>query len=99
MRESIYEKITAEDVATRMNVSYSSFRLAFKELTGTSPSQYMLELKLNEAKLQLSTTTQPVKEISYSLNFENPDYFPIFFKKRTGKTPLEYRNSVQIKVE
>lgn len=93
MRESIYEKIYAEDVAKRMNLGYSGFRRAFKELTGSSPSQYMLELKINEAKLQLSTTSQTVKQISYSLNFENPDYFPIFFKKRTGLTPIEYRNN------
>ena len=92
MRESVYKNIVAEDIAKQLNISYSGFRRAFKEFTGTSPSQYMLELKLNEAKLMLSTTNQPVKEISYSLNFENPDYFPIFFKNRTGKTPVEYRN-------
>jgi len=57
----------------------------------------MMELKLNEAKLLLSTTSQSVKEIAYSLNYENPDYFPVFFKKRTGMTPVEYRNSVEVK--
>ena len=93
MRESIYKVITAEDIAKQLNLGYSGFRRAFKELTGNSPSQYMLELKLNEAKLQLTTTTLSVKEISYNLNFENPDYFPIFFKKRTGMTPGEYRSS------
>ena len=92
MRESVYKNLLAEDIAKQLNISYSGFRRAFKELTGTSPSQYMLELKLNEAKLMLSTSNQSVKEISYNLNFENPDYFPIFFKKRTGQTPGEYRN-------
>ncbi|MDD4923066.1 MAG: AraC family transcriptional regulator [Bacteroidales bacterium] len=97
MRESIYQDITAEDIAKTLNISYSGFRKAFKELTGTSPSKFMLELKLNEAKLLLSTTSQSVKQISYSLNFENPDYFPIFFKKRTGISPVEYRSNVNIK--
>lgn len=92
MRENIYNKITPEEIAKNIGISYSSFRRAFKELTGTSPSKYMLELKLNEAKLLLYNTTLPIKEISYNLNFENPDYFPFFFKKRTGKTPSEYRN-------
>ncbi|MDD2798802.1 MAG: helix-turn-helix domain-containing protein [Bacteroidales bacterium] len=93
MREGICKKMTAEEIAKRMNISYSGFRRAFKEYTGSSPSQYMLELKLNEAKLMLSTTTQSVKQISYSLNFDNPDYFAIFFKKRTGFTPIEYRTN------
>lgn len=92
MREDVYKNITAEAIAKNLGISYSGFRRAFKELTGTSPSKYMLELKLNEAKLLLYNTNLPIKEISYSLNFENPDYFPIFFKKRTGKTPTEYRS-------
>lgn len=92
MREDVYKNITAEDVSKSLGISYSGFRRAFKELTGTSPSKYMLELKLNEAKLLLYNTNLPIKEISYNLNFENPDYFPIFFKKRTGKTPSEYRH-------
>ena len=92
MREEVYKNTTAEDIAKNLGISYSGFRRAFKELTGTSPSKYMLELKLNEAKLLLYNTNLPIKEISYSLNFESPDYFPIFFKKRTGKTPSEYRN-------
>lgn len=97
MRESLYKNITPEDVAKELNISYSGFRRAFKEFTGTSPSKYMIELKLNEAKLLLSTTSQSVKEIAYALNYENPDYFPVFFKKRTGLTPVEYRNSVEVK--
>jgi len=97
MHESIYQNMTAEDLAKNLNISYSGFRRAFKEFTGTSPSKYMLELKLNEAKLLLSTSSQSVKQISYSLNFDNPDYFPIFFKKRTGLSPVEYRTNVEIK--
>jgi AraC-like DNA-binding protein len=97
MRESVYSSLFAEDIAKTLNISYSGFRRAFKEFTGTSPSKYMMELKLNEAKLLLSTTAQSVKNISYSLNFENPEYFSVFFKKRTGVTPLEYRLAVEIK--
>ncbi|MFZ4581160.1 MAG: AraC family transcriptional regulator [Paludibacter sp.] len=97
MRESVYSSLFAEDIAKELHISYSGFRRAFKEFTGTSPSKYIMELKLNEAKLLLSTTAQSVKNISYSLNFENPEYFSVFFKKRTGVTPLEYRLAVEIK--
>ena len=99
MRESVFGKLTAEEVARQLNMGYTAFRRAFKEFTGSAPSKYMLELKLNEAKILLSTSTQSVKEISYSLNFENPDYFPIFFKKRTGISPIEYRNNVATRAD
>ena len=92
MRESVYENLSAKEVSERLHIGYSGFRKAFKEYTGTSPAQYMQELKLNEAKLLLTTTLRPVKEISYSLKYENPEYFSMFFKRRTAKTPLEYRN-------
>jgi len=91
MHEDIYNKITAEDVARNIGISYSGFRRAFKKFTGTSPSKYMCELKLNEAKLLLSKSSMSIKEISCCLNFENPNYFHIFFKKRTGQTPKEYK--------
>jgi AraC-like DNA-binding protein len=53
---------------------YLLFLRAFKEFTASSPSKkYMMELNLNEAKLLLSTTSQFVKEIAYSLNSENPE--------------------------
>lgn len=93
MRENVYKNMTAEDISKTLLMSYSAYRRAFKEYTGSSPAKYMLELKLNEAKLLLSTTNQPIKEISYLLNFENPEYFYVFFKNRTGKTPLEYRTN------
>ena len=92
MQEVVYNKITAEDVAKNVGIGYSCFRRAFKKFTGTSPSKYMRDLKLNEAKLLLSKTSMSIKDISCSLNFENPNYFFIFFKKRTGQSPKEYKH-------
>lgn len=97
MRESLYKSVSPEQIANELNISYSGFRRAFREFTGTSPLKYIIELKLNEAKRLLSNTVMTVKEIAYNLNFDNPDYFPVFFKKRTGLTPMEYRNRTEIR--
>ncbi|MEI6754546.1 MAG: helix-turn-helix domain-containing protein [Paludibacter sp.] len=59
----------------------------------------MLELKLYEAKLILSTTNLSVKEICYNLNFENSEYFHTYFKNRTKQTPGEYRNSTKTLID
>ena len=77
----------------RLNISYSWFRRVFKEYTGYAPAKYFQELKLRKAKQMLVGTSQSVKEISFFLGF--PVYrifFSLFFKKRTGLTPLEYRS-------
>ena len=92
MQENVYNKITAKDVAKNVGISYSGFRSAFKKFTGTSPSKYMCDLRLKEAKLLLSNKSMSIKEISWSLNFYNPNYFYIFFKKRTGQSPKEYKH-------
>ena len=91
MQEEALTDITPEDIARRLSLSYSWFRRAFKEYTGFSPAKYMNELKLQRAKALLVTTNKSVKEISISLSFDNVEYFSTFFKKMTGRTPVEFR--------
>lgn len=91
IRDKIYEKITPEQVASQINMSYSWFRKTFKEFTGMSPSSYIQELRLQISKDMLTTTTMSVKEIAYTLNYENSEYFSSQFRKNTGTTPLKYR--------
>lgn len=91
MQENIFSSISPEEIAEQLNLSYSWFRRAFKEYTGFAPAKYISELKLQKAKALLVTTKKSIKEISISLNFDNVEYFSTFFKKMTGKTPMEYR--------
>ncbi len=88
-------KINPEKIAQEVNMSYSWFRRIFREYTGFSPSQYVLELRLQESKSQLTNTTKPIKEIAYDVGFENADYFCMAFKKKTGLTPKNYRHITQ----
>ncbi len=91
MREHISNNITAEEVASKLNTSYSWFRRTFKEYTGFSPAQFIIQLKIQKAKEMLSQTNFPIKQIALSLNFETVGYFSTFFKRATGLSPLGYR--------
>lgn len=91
MREHVCTKITPEEIAAKINISYSWFRRTFREYTGFSPAQYMMQLKVQKAKELLSQTNDSVKQIACLLNFEPSDYFFVFFKRSTGETPLAYR--------
>lgn len=91
MREHPEGSVCLEEIAAGLNLSYSWFRKMFKQYTGLSPAQYQLQLKLQKAKALLISSSKPVKEIAYLLDFESPNYFTSFFKDKTGFTPLEFR--------
>ena len=92
MNENVAGNVDPEELAMRLNISYSWFHRVFKEYTGYAPAKYFQELKLRKAKQMLVGTSQSVKEISFFLGFQSTEYFFSFFKKRTGLTPLEYRS-------
>ena len=48
---------------------------------------------IQQAKLQLKYSDLPVWQITESLNYPNPSFFSKFFKRETGMTPNEYRNT------
>jgi AraC-like DNA-binding protein len=94
MRENPGKNINPEAIAKSLNLSYSWFRRVFKQYTGFSPTQYQMEIKLQKSKELLTSTTMPVKEIAFDLNFESASYFITFFKSKTGMSPTEYRKKV-----
>ena len=91
MNENVFKNIDPEELAMRLNISYSWFRKVFKDYTGYAPAKYFQELKLRKAKQLLAGTSQSVKEISFMLDYKSTEHFFSLFKKRTGFTPLEYR--------
>jgi AraC family transcriptional regulator of arabinose operon len=72
---------------------YSRFHFCrlFKEETGQTPWQYVLERRLERARELLLGGQLSVKEISARLGFSHPDYFARLFKRSSGVTPRQYR--------
>ena len=50
MNENVAGNVDPEELAMRLNISYSWFRRVFKEYTGYAPAKYFQELKLRKAK-------------------------------------------------
>ena len=95
LRENIDQVIAMENVAATLNVSYAWFRKAFKMYTGIAPNQYLLQLKIEKAKMLLSDPLKSVKEVAFALNFESTYYFSALFKEKTGVSPAQYRKNTQ----
>lgn len=92
MNENVFKDIDPEELAMKLNISYSWFRKVFKDYTGYAPAKYFQELKLRKAKQLLVGTSHSVKEISFMLDYKSTEHFFSLFKKRTGFTLLEYRS-------
>ncbi len=92
MYEAIETDMAMPEVAAQLNMSYTTFRHAFKRYTGLSPAQYFMNLKLHRAKEILRSTNASIKEIAYILHFDSPEYFATVFRKRIGMTPSDFRN-------
>lgn len=65
----------------------------FKNITGFSLKQYIIEEKIDLAKYLLCETNDNISDIAYSLGFNDHHGFMKVFKKVVGLTPTEYRNA------
>lgn len=91
MRENIEKPIPLEKLAKELPMGYSRFRKSFKEITGKSPNQYYLDIRLKKAKELLTTTNLSVDEIACQTGFGEIFYFSKFFKKKNGVSPKSFR--------
>lgn len=88
------EQLTVQEYSQKLNLSPNYLNALCKKETGKSAIHLIHERIVLEAKRLLYSTNLSVKEISFSLNFEDVAYFNRFFKKNMSLTPLEYRQQV-----
>jgi AraC-like DNA-binding protein len=95
MFENSHTNITVGEVANRICMSYSNFRRNFKQYTGLSPHQYLQEIRIQKSKELLAATNFTCQEIACRTGYESPTHFNAIFKKKTGLTPIKYREYYQ----
>jgi len=88
------KKHNAQDYADKMNISYKHLNDICKEFTSKTAKGFIDDYIILEAKRHLSIKEIPIKEIAYSLGFEETTNFTKFFKKRTNFTPKDFRFSI-----
>lgn len=82
------------DFAERLSVHVNHLNRAVKEVMGKSTTEIISARIASEAQALLMHTDNSVAEIAYSLGFEHPSNFNIFFKKQTSKTPKMMRSRI-----
>ncbi len=87
--------ICVQDVVAYVGVERSWFYRLFKEQTGLSPQQWLLQLRLKRAVFLLTGTKLPLTEIAYSSGFYDLPHFTKVFRRKYGCAPSEYRQLQQ----
>lgn len=83
---------TVKHLADQVNLSPGYLSDLLKKETGKNTQDHIHFYLIEEAKNFLLNTNRSVGEIAYALGFEYPQYFNKLFKKKTGKTPIEFRS-------
>jgi len=94
LEEHISENISLKELGDIVYLSESQVVRCFIKVLGITPHEYSLNLKLEHAKKLLRNTRLMVREIAEYLGFCDEHYFSYLFKKKVGKTPLEYRKNL-----
>ena len=87
------EERTISFYAEKMFLTPKYLAQVIKEATGKPALDWINEITVLAIKSMLKSSSLTVLQISEELNFPNPSFFGRFFKKHTGLTPVQYRES------
>lgn len=85
-------KLDYDQIASEMSVGRAQLNRKLKAITGLTTKDYILQLRISQAKSLLLDTGLTVSEIAYRCGMDDPNYFSTLFRKATGMTPLAFRS-------
>ncbi len=93
IREHYAEDITLEDIAQNAGLSSKYFCRFFKDMTATTPINYLIAYRIERAARRLLNSDDSITQIAYNCGFNDVSYFIKTFKQIHGISPTKYQNS------
>jgi AraC-like DNA-binding protein len=93
IQNNFQNKIYLKEVADLIYLTESNFCKFFKKATGKTYSDYVNEIRINEASRLLIQSDKTISQISFECGFETLSYFNRVFLNKKGITPSVYRKS------
>jgi AraC family transcriptional regulator len=91
--ENIEAGVTLAEIAESVEMSPFHFARMFKQTTGFTPLQYVMEKKIEYSKSLLRNAELPLADIAFKLGFASQSHFTLHFRKLTGTTPKHFRDA------
>lgn len=95
VRANVGKQITLEELARRANLSTYYFSHVFKRATGFSPIEYVINTRLDQAKVLLLNTSLSVEEIADRVGYQSSGSLINLFVKKMNMSPREFRRCAQ----
>lgn len=93
MRENLGDSdFSLDDVASRLFLSPNYLRALFKKETGTTFTEYLTKMRMEQAKILLNGEQARVGEVAEQVGYKDARYFSSSFKKMYQISPAEYQN-------
>ena len=91
---NLHEDLSVNALARRACMSPSHFNRAFKSVFGSTPADFVENLRLNEARRRLSTPRKTLYTVAASVGFSSAGEFRRAFERRFGAKPARYLNDL-----
>jgi AraC family transcriptional regulator len=91
IRNHIDATLSLSELSALFHTNRTTLTRRIKDLTGLTPAQYVLEERLNQSCPDLLFTSLSIGEIALKYGFSGENYYIRAFRKRFGKSPLQYR--------
>lgn len=98
MQNHFSQRLTLSDAAQVANLSPSYFHTVFKDIVGTTPHRYLLNIRLKTAQKLLLNSKKSLSAIAEECGFESQVYLNYIFKKELNTTPKRYRDTETITI-
>ena len=91
IRANVGKAFTLEELAAISNLSPFYFSRRFKRQTGFAPMEYVINTRIDQAKVLLIRSTKSVEEIAWEVGYASAGSFINVFVKRIGISPTQFR--------
>ena len=96
LEKNVESKCKISDVCAELGYSKSYLCKIFGEQTGQSIADYGTKLKISRAKRLIRENRLNFSQISDLLCFDNSQYFSRVFKRVTGMSPTEFKQTLKL---